>query len=169
MSSDFDQLLQRAPHNQIRMALQRLSADWIPKRRLPDSSSSTSQTDLALVYGKTEMPLWTKKLGDVIDAQGEQYGSKVAAVFSWQNQSLSYLYLAQRSKVLAYAMLSMGLQHGDCVGILAGNCYQYLEVFLGSARIGCPVVVLNTTYSPNELKNALAQSGKSIQLPRVSF
>jgi non-ribosomal peptide synthetase component F len=149
--------------DQSKMALQRLSASWSNKRPSTNPVKATSQTDLALVYGRTDVPLWKKTLGDVIDEQAEQYGSKVAAVFPWQNHSLSYLQLAQRSRLVARAMLSMGLQHGDCVGILAGNCYQYLEVFLGGARIGCPVVVLNTTYSSTELKSALIQSGKSVQ------
>jgi acyl-CoA synthetase (AMP-forming)/AMP-acid ligase II len=33
-------------------------------------------------------------------------------------------------------MLEMGLRKGDCVGVMAGNCYQYIEVFLGGGRIG---------------------------------
>ncbi|KAL2004686.1 hypothetical protein VTN00DRAFT_3214 [Thermoascus crustaceus] len=55
-------------------------------------------------------------------------------------------------------MLNMGLRHGDCVGIVAGNCYQYIEVFLGGARIGCPVVVLSTAYMPEELRSAVVRS-----------
>ncbi|KAK7885648.1 hypothetical protein LTR67_009999 [Exophiala xenobiotica] len=38
---------------------------------------------------------------------------------------------------------------------MAGNCYQYVEAFLAAARIGCPFVVLNNTYSPKEVVNAL--------------
>jgi acyl-CoA synthetase (AMP-forming)/AMP-acid ligase II len=76
----------------------------------------------------------------------------------WQNCRLSYRQLSERSKSLAKSMLEAGLQHGDCVGIMAGNCYQYIEVFLGAGRIGCPVVVLNNTYSPAELSNAASAS-----------
>ena len=64
-------------------------------------------------------------------------------------------------------MLGMGLRHGDSVGIMAGNCYQYIEVFLGGARIGCPVVVLNTTYTPAELERAVRTSCESSM--RVCF
>jgi acyl-CoA synthetase (AMP-forming)/AMP-acid ligase II len=52
----------------------------------------------------------------------------------------------------------MGLQLGDCVGIMAGNRYEYIEVFLGGGRLGCPVVVLNNTYTPDELIRAVRQS-----------
>lgn len=62
--------------------------------------------------------------------------------------------------MVAKGLLRAGLKHGDCVGIMAGNCYQYIEVFLGAGRIGCPVVVLNNTYTPAELLVALDSSCK---------
>ncbi|CAG8882690.1 unnamed protein product [Penicillium salamii] len=114
--------------------------------------------NLALVYGSKEPQLCLKTMKDLIDDQAAQYGDRPAVVFPWQSVRLSYRQLADRSKVLAKAMLEMGLRHGDCVGIMAGNCYEYIEVFLGGARIGCPVVVLNNTYTPIELSNAVQRS-----------
>ncbi|CAG8076691.1 unnamed protein product [Penicillium olsonii] len=115
-------------------------------------------TNLALVHGAKEPQLCLKTMRDLIDDQAAQYGDRPAVIFPWQSVRLSYRQLADRSKVLAKAMLEMGLQHGDCVGIMAGNCYQYIEVFLGGARIGCPVVVLNNTYTSAELLNAVKNS-----------
>ncbi|PWY65929.1 acetyl-CoA synthetase-like protein [Aspergillus eucalypticola CBS 122712] len=112
----------------------------------------------AIVHGPTEPALWHKTLGDLIDEQEAHYRSKEAVVVPWQSVRLSYSQLAERSRVLAQAMLDMGLRPGDCVGIMAGNCYQYIEVFLGGGRIGCPVVVLNNTYTPSELTRAVHQS-----------
>ena len=149
------------------MALQRLSSTWSIKNSRSNNRSTTKPSDaadktkLALVQGRTDIPLWVKTLGDVVDEQAKRYGSKTAVVFPWQCHTLTYCQLAERSRIVARGMLKMGLQHGDTVGIFAGNCYQYLEVFLGGARIGCPVVVLNTTYTPAELKIALVQSCKS--------
>lgn len=115
---------------------------------------------LALVYGSDEPQLYLKTMGTLIDDQAVEFEGRHAVVFPWQSVRLSYRQLADRSKILAKAMLEMGLSHGDCVGIMAGNCYQYIEVFLGGARIGCPVVVLNNTYSPAELENAVRRSCK---------
>jgi acyl-CoA synthetase (AMP-forming)/AMP-acid ligase II len=113
---------------------------------------------LAFVQGPSEPELWRKKLGDLIDEQEQRFGDRDALIVPWQSAKLSYRQLAERSRLVARALLGLGLQHGDCVGIMAGNCYQYIEVFLGGARIGCPVVVLNTTYTPEELGNAVRQS-----------
>lgn len=114
--------------------------------------------NLALVHGPKEPALWFKTLGSFIDEQADLLENRPAVVFPWQSVRLSYRQLADRSKVLATAMLDMGLRHGDCVGIMAGNCYQYIEVFLGGSRVGCPVVVLNNTYTPEELQNAVKRS-----------
>ena len=117
-------------------------------------------SNLALVYGPTEPQLCLKTMGALIDDQAVQFGDRPAVIFPWQSVRLSYRQLADRSKALAKSMLEMGLHHGDCVGIMAGNCYQYVEVFLAGARIGCPVVVLNNTYTPAELENAVRRSCK---------
>lgn len=104
-------------------------------------------------------------LGRLTDEQARKYGSQTAAVFSWQQCRLSYDELAQRSRLLARSMLAMGLKQGDCIGIMAGNCYQYIEVFLGAARIGCPLVVLNNTYTPEEMKKAVRISSTVSSIP----
>jgi acyl-CoA synthetase (AMP-forming)/AMP-acid ligase II len=45
---------------------------------------------------------------------------------------------------------------------MAGNRYEYIDIFLGATNIGCPVVLLNNTYSPVELLNATKQSCKCL-------
>lgn len=116
-------------------------------------------TNPALVYGPQIPPLCTKTLGALIDDQAIQLGNHTAVIVPWQSIRISYRELAERSRVLSKALLAIrGLRQGDCVGIMAGNCYQYLEVFLGAARIGCPVVVLNNTYTPRELRDAVSIS-----------
>jgi acyl-CoA synthetase (AMP-forming)/AMP-acid ligase II len=45
------------------------------------------------------------------------------------------------------------------VGVMAGNCEQYISVFFAAARVGAILVVLNNTYTPSELSYALSHSG----------
>jgi acyl-CoA synthetase (AMP-forming)/AMP-acid ligase II len=122
--------------------------------------SSTAQQSLSLIYGPTSPPLVSKTIGALLEDQARQYGERTAVSVPWQSSRLTYKELADHSAVIAKAMLGMGLRHGECLGIMAGNCYQYTEVFLGGARIGCPVVVLNNTYSAVELKFAVSRSGE---------
>lgn len=119
---------------------------------------TSSPNKSSFLQGDQNPTLYSTVLANLIDEQAAKNGSHVAAVFSWQNHSITYEQLAERSRLLAKAMLEAGLKHGDTVGIMAGNCYQYIEAFLGAARIGCPFVVFNNTYSAKELVAALAVS-----------
>ncbi|KAK6382999.1 putative NRPS-like protein biosynthetic cluster [Exophiala oligosperma] len=123
-----------------------------------EPAKSTSPS-MSFVSGSRSPPLWEETLGELIDRHAVKYGTHTAAQFPWQqNHKLSYNDLASRSQVIARSMLARGLKHGDCVAIMAGNCYQYIETFLAAARIGCPFVVLNNTYTPKELVSALQAS-----------
>ena len=123
-------------------------------------AAATTKSNESILFGSQDIPLLETTLGKLIDEQAERHGNKAAVVFAWQQRRLSYQQLADRSRMLAKSMLEMGLKHGQCIGIMAGNCYQYIEVFLGGARIGCPVVVLNNTYTSQEMTNAIARSSE---------
>lgn len=127
---------------------------------VPSNRSAAAQQSLSLIYGPTSPPLLSKTIGALIEDQARQYGERTAVSAPWQSSQLTYKELADHSTVMAKAMLGMGLRYGECVGIMAGNCYQYIEVFLGGARIGCPVVVLNHTYSAEEFEFAVARTGE---------
>ncbi len=111
---------------------------------------------MSFVSGPSTPALWEETLGELIVRQAAKYESRTAATFPWQqNHKLSYRDLATRSETVANSLLARGLKHGDNIAIMAGNCHEYIETFLASARIGCPLVVLNNTYTVKELVTAL--------------
>jgi acyl-CoA synthetase (AMP-forming)/AMP-acid ligase II len=112
-----------------------------------------------LVEGPVDSPLWLETtLADVVNNQAQKFGEKDVAVFPWQDVRISYCRLAERGKSVAKALLQSGVKPSDSVSILAGNRYEYLEVVVGGALIGCSVLVLHTTYKPWELYNALEKT-----------
>ncbi|KAH8691356.1 long-chain fatty-acid-CoA ligase [Talaromyces proteolyticus] len=113
---------------------------------------------LSLASGPRDQALWHKTLGTLIDEQAQTYGDRLAVVFPQQNVQRTYNQLAERSHRIANALYQSGLQPGDGIGVLAGNCYQYIEIFLAGGYAGCSVVVLNNTYSPEELQRAISIS-----------
>ena len=123
---------------------------------------------MSLVLGPSTPPLDRTTIGSLIEERASRIGDRQAVVVPWQSTRLTFKDLADRSKLTAKALLRSGLKHGDCVGVMAGNCYQYVEIFLGAARIGCPCVVFNNTYSPHELKDAVARSGMCEQKPSIT-
>ena len=115
----------------------------------------------ALVKGSIDSPLWLDKtLADVVNNQAAKFGSKDIAVFPWQGVRMSYSRLAERGKLVARALLYSGVKPSDCVAILAGNRFEYLEIVVGGNLIGCSILVLHTTYKPWELYNALKKTSR---------
>lgn len=114
----------------------------------------------SLVHGPNVPPLWRKTLTEIIKEQATRYAEREAVVIPRQSARLTYARLAERSALVAKALLDTGVKRGECVGIMAGNCYQYIEIFLGAGRIGNPVAVFNTTFSPQELDTMIARTGE---------
>lgn len=124
--------------------------------------SSRYPNTAAVVCGAADPPLWNGTLGRLVEEQGQVYKDKAFAYFPWQSVQCTFSQLASRSRLVANALLCQGLRHGDRVGILAGNCYEFLEIFIGAARIGCPLVLLQPGFSPKELETATIKSGMSL-------
>ena len=58
---------------------------------------------------------------------------KTALIF--RDTRLSYLELNRRVNRLANALLSIGVNKGDRVAVLADNCPQYVEAYFATARV----------------------------------
>jgi acyl-CoA synthetase (AMP-forming)/AMP-acid ligase II len=112
----------------------------------------------SLVQGPSNLPIWHKTIGALLQEQVQNFGDKTALVVPWQKIRYSFRDLDTRSEATARALLAKGVQNGDMVAIMAGNRVEYIDYILGAARIGCPLVVLNNTYTPSELISALKRT-----------
>ncbi|KAG0153810.1 hypothetical protein PDIDSM_1189 [Penicillium digitatum] len=113
---------------------------------------------LSLVAGPAEPELLDITLGELLTLQALQYGTFEGLVFLWTGARWTYGHLKDETDRLARGMLASGIQKGDRIGIMAGNCEQYISVFFAAARVGAILVVLNNTYTPSELYYALNHS-----------
>lgn len=124
---------------------------------------------LSIVAGPTEPQLLDITLGELLTLQALQYGRLECLVFPWTGARWTYGQLKDETDRLARGMLASGIQKGDRIGIMAGNCEQYISVFFAAARVGAILVVLNNTYTPSELYYALNHSGESISTFRITL
>lgn len=135
-----------------------------PLQRLEQTKNhlqgSSPLNQLSLVHGPLEPPLLDQTLGDLLDEQCRIRGEKECLVMPWYNARWTFSELQFQAKTLAKAMLAMGVQHGDRIGILAGNCEEYVAVFFAAGYIGAILVVLNSTYTAMEAKYVLNHSGR---------
>ena len=128
-------------------------------------SSAYHQESLSLVHGSTTAPLWYNTIADLIREREQEQGDSTAVIVPWQQARLSYRELAKKSEDVSKALIAAGLRKGDFVAIMAGNRHEYIEVFLGAGRIGCPAVVVNNTFTEPELLSALARTCKPSTSP----
>jgi long-chain acyl-CoA synthetase len=70
--------------------------------------------------------------------------------------------LAERCARLVGGLRGLGIQHGDRVAILAPNCHEYIEAYVGVPAGGMVVVPLNARHAPPELEYALRDSGTRV-------
>lgn len=115
----------------------------------------------SLVQGPTEPKLLEITLGGLLSFQSLQYGDHECLVFPWTGSRWTYADLDEETDRVARGLLATGIQGGDRIGIMAGNCEQYISVFFASARVGAILVVLNNTYAASEVHYALNHTGMS--------
>lgn len=126
---------------------------------IQDPLSRRDVEKLAIVHGSTEPRLWEMTLGELLEFQCLRYRNSEALVVPWTGTRWTYAYLNEESNRVARGLLAKGIQQGDRVGIMAGNCEQYVSLFFAAARIGAVLVVINNTYTHPELIYALKHSG----------
>jgi long-chain acyl-CoA synthetase len=122
----------------------------------------------SLLYGPTDPPLVDLTLGELLNLQCLHHGTREGIVISWTGARWTYNELNHHSRLLAAALLEMGIGAGDRVGIMAGNCEQYAAVFFAVTRIGAILVILNNTYTPTEAQYGLDFSGMPCYSPFVA-
>jgi len=126
-----------------------------PLQSIQDDIVLPQPQRLSILHGPTDTPLVDLTLGEVLDLQCLHHGTQEALVIPWTGARWTYNELDHQSRLLAKALLGMGIGVGDRVGIMAGNCEQYAAVFFAATRIGAILVILNNTYTPTEAQYAL--------------
>ncbi len=125
------------------------------EQRFPNAASKNSPLTLSHDKGATETPLIEDTIGDYFDKVVAQYPDKIAVISRHQHQRLTYRELQQKSNQLASAMINMGLEKGDRVGIWSHNTIEWLLMQLATAKAGIILVNINPAYRIFELQYAL--------------
>jgi fatty-acyl-CoA synthase len=86
----------------------------------------------------------------------QQYPAKTAIVCG--EQRFTYAQFADRAARLAGALKKMGVQPGDRVAFLSGNCHRLLEAYYGVLEAGAVLLPLNIRLAPQELAYILNDS-----------
>jgi acyl-CoA synthetase (AMP-forming)/AMP-acid ligase II len=133
------------------------------------NDSDPQSVAYSLFHGPTDTPLINQNLATFLDTQCLEYGHREAIVTPWNGTRWTYDDLRQHSAFLARYLLSEGIRPGDRIGILAGNRVEYASVFFACMRIGAILVILNNTYTKQEVEYALSYTGKCALLNALTL
>jgi len=76
----------------------------------------------------------------------------------------TYAETAERTNRLAHALMGLGVNKGDRIGILEVNCNQYVEAYFAAAKLGAIFVPLNFRAKADELQYLIANAEAKILL-----
>jgi mevalonyl-CoA ligase len=124
-----------------------------------DEGKRPKAKELSLLTGPTDTTIWSITIGELLKQQATTYPSRQCVVFPETGQRSTYKQLYLRSLAVSKGLVASGVQPGQSIGILAGNCSAYVELFFAAAHIGATFVVFNCSYTASELKFALKHSG----------
>ncbi|AUY32824.1 MULTISPECIES: AMP-binding protein [Pseudomonas] len=109
--------------------------------------------------GRQDHPLLTLTIGQAFDATVARHGEREALVVRHQGLRYSWRELAAEVDVQARALMALGVEEGERVGIWAPNCAQWCILQLATAKVGAILVNINPAYRVGELEYVLRQSG----------
>ncbi|MDR6713661.1 fatty-acyl-CoA synthase [Pseudomonas hunanensis] len=109
--------------------------------------------------GPQDKPLLEQTIGQAFDATVARCAAGEALVVRHQGLRYTWQQLADEVDRHARALMALGIDTGDRVGIWAPNCAQWCILQLASAKVGAILVNLNPAYRVAELDYVLRQSG----------
>ncbi len=147
------------PSNNIDSSYVSIDLDTVPRISM-GAKSSNAPLKLSQDQGP-QTALIEVTIGDFFDAVVEKYPDQEALVVCHQGIRWTYRELQQKVNQLASAMIEMGLEIGDRVGIWSHNNAEWLLMQLATAKVGVILVNINPAYRSFELQYALNKLGCS--------
>ncbi|OAX79486.1 hypothetical protein ACJ72_06193 [Emergomyces africanus] len=122
---------------------------------LPQSFQKNAES-LAIVHGPTQPALWEMTLGELLEFQCLRYRDRECVVIPWTGARWTYGQVEHESSRLARGLLAKGIQRGDRIGVMAGNCEEYVSLFFAAARVGAILLLfIVSRIGRHHLENAL--------------
>ena len=124
---------------------------------------------LSYVHGVGTTPLIADTIGGALNGAAERWADREALVACHQQLRYSYRELRDEANRAARALIALGVQRGDRVGIWSGNRAEWMITQYAAAKAGAVLVNINPAYRLRELEYALTQSGVSVLIAARGF
>ena len=124
---------------------------------------------LSYAHGPGTIPLLGETIGENLRRTAERFPDHDALVVRSQRYRATYRQLWDETTAAARALLAMGIEPGQRVGIWAPNRFEWVITQYAAARVGAILVNVNPAYKAAELRYALRQSGVKLLLLARAF
>src|SRR5262245_29114845 len=124
---------------------------------------------LSYVHGPSSQPLLGQTIGDALNRAATQFANRDALIVRHQNLRYTYGQLLHEASRAARALMALGVQRGDRVGIWSPNTAEWMITQYAAAKAGAILVNINPAYRLRELEYALNQSGVSVLVAARAF
>ncbi|MEE9505655.1 MAG: AMP-binding protein, partial [Thermoplasmata archaeon] len=106
-------------------------------------------------------------MGESLRVNAAKFPDKMA--LKDERRSVTFSELNTRVNKLANALLGMGLEKGDKLGVVSYNCIEFMEVYLAAAKSRVIVVPLNWRQTSRAFKYILSNSDASAIMVHTDF
>jgi fatty-acyl-CoA synthase len=124
---------------------------------------------LSYVHGAATVPLLGETIGASLDRAAARFGDRVALISCHQRLRYTYAELLEQVNRAARALLALGVERGDRIGIWSPNAAEWMVTQYAAAKAGAILVNINPAYRVRELEYALNQSGVSVLVAARAF
>src|SRR5205823_5173100 len=121
------------------------------------------------VHGTSTTPLLGETIGENLRRTVERSGDRDALIVRSQGYRATYRELWDETTRIARALMALGVQPRDRVGIWSPNRFEWVVIQFATARIGAILVNINPAYKATELRYVLRQSGIRLLLLAKAF
>ena len=121
------------------------------------------------VHGPGTTPLLADTVAGALNTAAARWADRDALISCHQQQRYSYAELRHEADRVARALMAIGVQRGDRVGIWSANRAEWMITQYASAKAGAILVNINPAYRLRELEYVLAQSGVSVLIAARRF
>ncbi|HEY3628877.1 MAG TPA: AMP-binding protein [Terracidiphilus sp.] len=105
-----------------------------------------------------DRPLLELTIGDLLARTAGRYPDRLAVASRHQSRRMTWAELSDAADHVARGLWSLGIRHGDRVGLWSTNCIEWIMMHMGCARAGAALVNVNPAYRSHELQFTLTRS-----------
>lgn len=106
-------------------------------------------------------------VGDILTRSAELHPQRLAVVDG--ERRTTYAELDEQVTRLGHALLGLGLQHADVVGVMARNCHEMLVCYFACARAGLICAPVNLGLRPDEMAWCLRDSRARVLITETAL